>query len=259
MQALVREEKDNEAAKNLPSISDSTPRSLSAFFKKTAARQTDPLLESFDSTENKVDYLLEQAHKSQPSFSSFIKKLGRKFNAEVCVGDVKSRDRALSKVLNDYEGDASRLADINRATIVVEDQDIEKLVKIAAWFRDKANPENGREGTLWMDDRLSSENANAKDSGYRSLMIKYAFDGKMAVEIQVAPRSIWKAYHDTHPHYVAASAMEKRLNSSHQTDASLITTFCKTTARLKNNNAKAASRAGLDNFSLPTALGAYPM
>jgi len=125
---------DDEAIKLLPklpkaagkeiaeTVVEKTPKTVKAVTKKlpkskavASAKQKASL-----DTETMLDVMYQQAPESKKYIDDLSSKIASKFKGTVAIAPLKGRKRALEKVLEDYGGDASKLTDLARNTIVIK-------------------------------------------------------------------------------------------------------------------------------------------
>src|SRR5262249_7966166 len=70
-------------------------------------------------TEQQLDSMLEKAPAAKQEIDQLAKAVADENGGSVSEAPIKSRARALEKAENDYQGDASRLKDLARNTVVV--------------------------------------------------------------------------------------------------------------------------------------------
>ncbi|MGR2769216.1 RelA/SpoT domain-containing protein [Photobacterium ganghwense] len=102
--------------------------------------------------------LYQVAPHAQEELSNLIKEVGMMTGNDVIIPDVKSKERALSKIETELNGDASQITDLARASIVA--RDIPSLVQAFELV--------GKESTLIA---VKNRFKNPAPSGYRDLKV----------------------------------------------------------------------------------------
>lgn len=72
--------------------------------------------------------MLERAPAAKAEVDALADRIADVFGGRVAKAPVKSEGRALEKIMADYAGDASRIKDLVRNTIIVDAKDIERVV-----------------------------------------------------------------------------------------------------------------------------------
>jgi hypothetical protein len=81
-------------------------------------------------TETQLDEMYAKAPAAKTEVDGIAQKIADQTGGTVAKAPLKGRARALEKALNDYEGDASRINDLARNTIVVEQSQYGKAVAL---------------------------------------------------------------------------------------------------------------------------------
>lgn len=71
-------------------------------------------------TSNNLANLYSQAHEAQAELSQLLKQIAAQSQARVIIPEVKSYQRAADKVATKFNGDASQITDLARASIVTD-------------------------------------------------------------------------------------------------------------------------------------------
>ena len=118
----------------------------------------------------------------------------------VVMGDVKSLDRIIEKAVARYDGDVSKVDDVCRDMILIDDQyqlrELRAIISSSS-FRDTWEDKGVRVEKI--DDMFSHPH---EDTGWRGLVLKLEVDlGKgrtQSAEVQVIPRAMQDIYQSTH-------------------------------------------------------------
>ncbi|MEP6873620.1 MAG: DUF6861 domain-containing protein [Burkholderiales bacterium] len=81
-------------------------------------------------TETQLDEMYAKAPAAKTEIDATAQKIADQTGGTVAKAPLKGRARALEKALNDYEGDASRINDLARNTVVVEQSQYGKAVAL---------------------------------------------------------------------------------------------------------------------------------
>lgn len=119
------------------------------------------------------------------------------------LGPLKSQKRATEKVMNDYDGDWTRLKDMVRATIAVETVDqVREAVKEleAAGIKLAAKPK----------DNIST----VKPEGYRDLNLLVMLPNGMPAELQINVKAMVAAKAEAHRYYEVCQDLERKYDGT---------------------------------------------
>ncbi|WP_020160579.1 hypothetical protein [Methylobacter marinus] len=72
--------------------------------------------------------IYEKAPAAKKEIDSMADEIAEKFNGKVAKAPLKSRERAIEKIMNDYDGDATRIKDLARNTIIVSPDKMDVVV-----------------------------------------------------------------------------------------------------------------------------------
>lgn len=81
------------------------------------------------SIEEALDGVYERAPQAKVEIDALAEEIAAAHEGTVAKSPLKGRERALEKVVTDYQGDVSRLSDVARNTIVVEEGQIANVVR----------------------------------------------------------------------------------------------------------------------------------
>jgi hypothetical protein len=73
-------------------------------------------------TELQLDEMYAKAPKAKEEIDALADSIAKKTGGRVAKAPLKGRERAMEKAMKDYAGDASRIQDLARNTIIAEDQ-----------------------------------------------------------------------------------------------------------------------------------------
>lgn len=120
-----------------------------------------------------IDQLYQVAPKAQLELATLVKEVGMISKTTTVLPDVKSKDRAEAKIASELNGDASKITDLARASIVADN--IPELVQAFELI--------GKESQIVaVKNRFKQPNA----SGYRDLKVLVELpESKMIAEIQL--------------------------------------------------------------------------
>lgn len=118
------------------------------------------------------------AEREKPAFDATVQTIAKEIGAEAKLTALKKPGKAVSKVANDYEGDASRIKDVLRATINVNTLDEAEGAIASIFERFKVIDEPGTRPRNLLHDGVTPED------GYRDAKFNVLVNGHVA-EIQV--------------------------------------------------------------------------
>lgn len=151
-----------------------------------------------------------KAAEVKPKFDSIVEQIADDIatgHNPLIPNTLKGIDRATEKVMADYGGDASRLRDLVRATIVVDDISQVQGAIDAAMKRLGATSK--QRNTLNIDAMPTSPD------GYRDALLNFTIDGH-TVELQVNHPAMLKAKKDAHDMYEARRSMDAKVESENR-------------------------------------------
>lgn len=120
--------------------------------------------------EPQVKQLVASAKEADPAFKSKVDQIGQSLGLDVKHADIKSPDSILRKTMVEYDGDLSKMKDVNRATVIVSDPDQLKQVV------EKAKEQFGSVGEV--KDKFNNK-------GYNAANISVPLENGTTAEIQV--------------------------------------------------------------------------
>lgn len=126
----------------------------------------------------KTQKALDDAMAYNDKFVEKVAKIAEVTELEYAIGPLKQLSRTVEKVVADYVGDISKIKDLNRSVIFVNDlKDIERVEQVAI-------KEFGP-----LDRKKDSFNVQ----GYKRVMLNVKTDYSNAAEIQVTTKEMWEA------------------------------------------------------------------
>lgn len=138
---------------------------------------------------NAAAELRKAAEKRQPRFREFMAEIeaaGFEILFPPAGQEIKSEARLAAKITKDYNGDASKVTDVLRATVLLPDR--AALTRGEELFR-------GVSTVIWKDTIQ-----NPTGLGYRAVRLVVSLDG-FPVEIQLVPSQIQKVKEEKHANY----------------------------------------------------------
>ncbi|WP_394129087.1 RelA/SpoT domain-containing protein [Shewanella maritima] len=156
-------------------------------------------------TSDNLNELMFQAKTAQAELSNLLDDISDKTYTQALVPEVKSYQRAQHKVTHKLGGDASKITDLARASIVADD--VESLMYAYKKLTQRSE-------VIQLKNRF----ANPKPSGYRDLNTLVRLpDTQMIVEVQLHLNDIANiksgADHDT---YIAIQQIEANAQTEHR-------------------------------------------
>jgi len=140
----------------------------------------------------------ETAGQIKPRFDAVLARIAADTGATLHTADIKNVGRAVEKIANDYNGNASRIKDLVRATMVVADtaqlQQVLQRVQALGWRVKRDN--------LSSDRRVPPE-------GYRDALVEADIDGFPA-ELQISTPKMMAAKAKAHGLYEEKQAIERK-------------------------------------------------
>lgn len=142
------------------------------------------------------------AEANKPTFDNLARQVASDVNGEAMLPGIKGRERAVEKTQLDYEGDASKLKDLVRGTIVVDSIEQAQAALAAAGRRFGA-----LEGVR---NTLQREATPTAPDGYRDIKVNVRVGGR-TYELQINLPEMLEAKKKAHPLYEQARTIEGRL------------------------------------------------
>lgn len=128
-------------------------------------------------TSNDLDELYRQAAQAQPALSAVTQKAADHFGGEALIPKtLKARERSLEKIAADYGGDASRITDIARSSVIFETES--QVLQALDMLQDDMN-------VIRIKNRFQSP-----VNGYRDVLLNILMPNGHIVEMQLHLRSI---------------------------------------------------------------------
>lgn len=168
-QSQIKEKSDNYA------VRQSLPKNLTGLYSISSHQQHTPRQTSSD-----LDSLYSTAQPAQNELNHIINTITQQGSLNASLPPIKTYERALNKVTTKFNGDASQLTDLARASILANN--IHDLMQAYQTLSEQTQ-------VLQVKNRFSSP----KESGYRDLntLIKLPQTG-MIVEVQLHLNEIAK-------------------------------------------------------------------
>ena len=120
---VVETPQESIPAKSSPKTGSSEPPPAKPATLSTPAPEKSP-------TELQLDEMYSKAPVAKTEVDSIGESIAKKVKGRLAKDALKSRSRALEKALNDYKGDASKVKDIARNTIVVDQDHCDEAVAL---------------------------------------------------------------------------------------------------------------------------------
>lgn len=128
-------------------------------------------------TSNDLDELYQQAAAAQPDLAQFTQDIADRFGGEALIPPtLKARKRSREKIAIDYGGDASRITDLARTSVIFETES-QVLEALDVLRQDRK--------VVRIKDRFQSP-----VNGYRDVLLNLLMPNEHIVEIQLHLRSI---------------------------------------------------------------------
>jgi ppGpp synthetase/RelA/SpoT-type nucleotidyltranferase len=150
---------------------------------------------------NNLDELYKQAEEADKGLRAFTTNMAKQTHGEAVLVSLKSRTRAEEKAVADYDGDAARVLDISRATIIFDTLD--DLYTALAKIDGSPNVKIVR-----IKDRFS----NPGIDGYRDILLNLKMPDGFITELQLQLRQIFSAVKNGgHKIYLEIQAIDRRV------------------------------------------------
>lgn len=144
-----------------------------------------------------------EAERAMPAYQRALRAAGAALGArarEVIVAPIKVPSRATEKILVDYQGDARRIKDLVRGTIVIADVGAANDT-IAALRKQFGN-------LLDLRNALDEGSPPVSPDGYRDMKMNVLVDGHLA-EVQISVPEMIAAKKEAHPLYERVEALNR--------------------------------------------------
>lgn len=132
-------------------------------------------------------HIIDPAIAYQAKFEKMVDQVGQSGNWKIHMGPVKTLDRSVEKIINDYNGDVYRLKDANRATLVIKNP------------YDKAEFEAMQKAVGKLFGDYDTKNRLDVTDGYASAIINPVIGGRK-LEIQVSYAEMLRAKNELGGH-----------------------------------------------------------
>ena len=140
--------------------------------------------EALKQSSNDLEKLYQQAAIAQPYLSLTTQELARELGGEALIPPtLKTRERSLEKIATDYDGDASRITDLARSSIIFETE--AEVLKALSVLQQRTD-------VLRFKNRFASP-----IDGYRDVLLNVLTPNGHIVEIQLHLRSILEAKYES--------------------------------------------------------------
>ena len=132
---------------------------------------------SLRQTTNNLDELYRQAAQAQPDLNKITQKVADEFGGEALIPKtLKTRDRAMEKIAADYAGDAARITDLARSSVIFKTE--EQVLQALKMLQDNMN-------VIRIKNRFQSP-----VNGYRDVLLNVLMPNGHIAEVQLHLRSI---------------------------------------------------------------------
>lgn len=142
----------------------------------------------------------EIARRTKDDFDAEVASIAKEVGGEAVLAPLKSTARAVAKINGDYQGDATRISDLLRATIVADTAEGARLALATLVSKHQVLPRGWR--------NLLDPDAKPEADGYRDAKLLIDFKGGTA-EIQIHTRAMLAAKKEGHALYVERSELER--------------------------------------------------
>lgn len=132
------------------------------------------LASKFPGSEITLKNLYQDAAIRKEQFDNINRDIANLVNAEYQAVNLKGSNRAVEKITDDYEGDATKIKDILRSTLVIQN-----IQQAGVAFQEIGKRYRVVDFRNWLDPK-----ARVPDGGYRDIKINVDVDGHIA-EIQI--------------------------------------------------------------------------
>ena len=134
-------------------------------------------------TTNNLDELYQQAAQAQPALNRVTQKVASQLGGEALIPEtLKARERAMEKIVADYGGDASRITDLARSSVIFETE--EQVLQALDILEHDMN-------VIRTKNRFQSP-----VNGYRDVLLNILMPNGHIVEMQLHLRSILEAKYE---------------------------------------------------------------
>lgn len=153
---------------------------------------------------NNLDEIYKKSEEAKPELTKLLEKIGQETGGKVIIPPLKGRERTEEKIAADYDGDASKIKDVLRASVVFKD------MKGVQSGLDKLQQEGN---VVAKKDRF----AQPTSSGYRDALLNVQTENGTIAEVQVHLEPILEAKKEGHVYYEeergiqSKAAIENRL------------------------------------------------
>ena len=132
---------------------------------------------SLRQTTNNLDELYRQAAQAQPDLNKITQKVADEFGGEALIPKtLKTRDRAMEKIAADYAGDAARITDLARSSVIFKTE--EQVLQALKMLQDNMN-------VIRIKNRFQSP-----VNGYRDVLLNVLMPNGHIAEVQLHLLSI---------------------------------------------------------------------
>lgn len=147
---------------------------------------------------NNLNEIYQKSEEAKPDFQKLIEDVALKTGGETKIAPLKSRERAEQKIQADYEGDASKIKDILRASIIYK-----KFEQVESGLKQLQQETN----VVGLKDRF----AKPTPAGYRDALINIQTQNGTIAEIQLHLEPILEAKKEGHKYYEQQREIQAKL------------------------------------------------
>ncbi|NJN07490.1 MAG: hypothetical protein HC815_05685 [Richelia sp. RM1_1_1] len=137
---------------------------------------------------NNLDEIYQKSEEAKPELTKLLEKISKETGGKVIVPPLKGRERTEEKIAADYNGDASKIKDVLRASIVFKNMD-----GVQSGL-DKLQTEGNVVATK---DRF----VQPTSSGYRDALLNIQTENGIIAEVQIHLEPILEAKKEGHIYY----------------------------------------------------------
>jgi hypothetical protein len=157
-----------------------------------------------------VGQRFEQGERVFPGFARDLQEIAASVGGRAVIAPLKTVARAVSKVVSDYAGNASRIRDLVRAT--VEIKALDDVNGVLAQLRQRYGEPANLRNNLTTADNLSPD-------GYRDINSVWMVNGE-PVEVQINVPEMLAAKEKAHPLYVQRAELARKIDSENRVPTS---------------------------------------
>lgn len=155
-----------------------------------------------------LDTLYQEAGPAMAALTRFVNYVAKERGATAIIPELKGRERAEQKIASQYDGDASRLLDIARATLVFDTMDQINLQQLEA---DLQTVLPGSQ-IIYVNDRF----AHPAASGYRDMSLYVRMPNGHIVSLRIQLAEMQRAAAEEHTLYERRRSIEADAKIQHR-------------------------------------------